>query len=41
MAVPSAEICVGDLVFVPAGTRVPADMVLVRTSDKSGAIFVR
>lgn len=39
--IPSSDIAVGDLIYVPAGARVPADMVLMRTSDKSGAVFIR
>jgi magnesium-transporting ATPase (P-type) len=27
--------------MMPAGARVPADMVLLRTTDKSGAVFIR
>jgi magnesium-transporting ATPase (P-type) len=40
-SVPSSEIRVGDVIFMPAGARVPADMVLLRTTDKSGAVFIR
>jgi len=40
-SVPSADIRVGDVVVMPAGARVPADMVLLRTTDKSGAVFIR
>lgn len=32
---------VGDLIIVEKDERVPADLVLLRTSDKSGAVFVR
>eukprot|EP00698_Gefionella_okellyi_P009663 TRINITY_DN2476_c0_g1_i3.p1 TRINITY_DN2476_c0_g1~~TRINITY_DN2476_c0_g1_i3.p1 ORF type:complete len:1081 (+),score=133.21 TRINITY_DN2476_c0_g1_i3:72-3314(+) len=38
---PSSDICVGDLVFVRSNQRVPADMVLLRTTEKSGASFIR
>jgi len=40
-SVPSADLKVGDVVFVPSGARVPADMLLLRTSDKSGTVFIR
>lgn len=32
---------VGDIIIVEKDERVPADLVLLRTSDKSGAVFVR
>ncbi|XP_052816784.1 probable phospholipid-transporting ATPase IIB [Mya arenaria] len=38
---PSSGIKVGDLVFVEKDQRVPADMVLLRTTEKSGACFIR
>ena len=38
---PSSHIRVGDVIMMPAGARVPADMVLLRTTDKSGAVFIR
>lgn len=40
-AVPSSELRVGDLVLLEKDQRVPADMVLLRTSDASGTSFVR
>ncbi|CED82734.1 aminophospholipid-transporting p-type atpase [Phaffia rhodozyma] len=40
-AVPSSRLQVGDLVVLEKNQRVPADMVLLRTSDKSGTAFVR
>lgn len=40
-AVPSSELRVGDLVLLEKDQRVPADMVLLRTSDVSGTSFVR
>ncbi|EJD04848.1 phospholipid-translocating P-type ATPase [Fomitiporia mediterranea MF3/22] len=40
-AVPSSKIRVGDLVFLEKNQRVPADMVLLRTSDASGTCFIR
>ena len=40
-SVPSSDIKVGDVILMPAGARVPADMVLLRTTDKSGAVFIR
>lgn len=40
-AVASSTIKVGDLVLLEKNQRVPADMVLLRTSDSSGTAFVR
>lgn len=40
-AVPSSKLQVGDLVLLEKNQRVPADMVLLRTSDSSGTAFVR
>ncbi|TDL27061.1 phospholipid-translocating P-type ATPase, partial [Rickenella mellea] len=40
-AVPSSRIRVGDLVHLEKNQRVPADMVLLRTSDVSGTCFIR
>ncbi|ESN91643.1 hypothetical protein HELRODRAFT_96328 [Helobdella robusta] len=37
----SQKIKVGDLIIVEKDQRVPADMVLVRTSDKHGTCFIR
>ncbi|XP_014680758.1 PREDICTED: probable phospholipid-transporting ATPase IIB [Priapulus caudatus] len=39
--VPSSAIRVGDLVFVEKNQRVPADLVLLRTTERSGSCFVR
>jgi phospholipid-translocating ATPase len=39
--VPSSSLRVGDLVLLHKDQRVPADMVLLRTSDTSGTCFVR
>lgn len=39
--VPSSKLKVGDIVIVEKDERVPADLVLLRTSDRSGAVFVR
>lgn len=39
--IPSSNIKVGDMILVEKDQRVPADMVLLRTSDKSGRCFVR
>ena len=41
VSVSSAELKVGDLVYVEKGSRVPADMVLLRTSEHSGSCFIR
>lgn len=35
------EFQVGDLIIVDKDERVPADLVLLRTSEKSGSVFVR
>ena len=40
-SVPSSELCVGDLVVLEKNQRVPADLVLLRTSDASGTCFIR
>ncbi|KAI0056859.1 phospholipid-translocating P-type ATPase [Artomyces pyxidatus] len=40
-AVPSSSIRVGDLVVLEKNQRVPADLVLLRTSDHSGTCFIR
>lgn len=39
--VPSSKIEVGDLILLEKNERVPADMVLLKTSDVSGQVFVR
>nr|CAD7195216.1 unnamed protein product [Timema douglasi] len=39
--VPSSKLRVGDLVVVEKDQRVPADLVLLRTTERSGACFVR
>ncbi|KAJ2662137.1 putative aminophospholipid-translocase [Coemansia sp. RSA 1200] len=41
VVVPSAKIRVGDLVRIEKNQRVPADMLLLRTTESSGACFVR
>ena len=40
-SVPSSSIRVGDLVLLEKNQRVPADLVLLRTSDTSGTCFIR
>ncbi|GAA95919.1 uncharacterized protein L969DRAFT_84487 [Mixia osmundae IAM 14324] len=40
-SVPSSRLRVGDLVVIEKDQRVPADCVLLRTSDESGSCFVR
>ncbi|KAI5476520.1 phospholipid-translocating ATPase, partial [Pseudohyphozyma bogoriensis] len=40
-SVPSSKLRVGDLVFLEKNERVPADILLLRTSDPSGSCFVR
>lgn len=39
--IPSSRIRVGDLVVLKKDQRVPADMVLMRTTESSGACFIR
>ncbi|XP_072168686.1 probable phospholipid-transporting ATPase IIB [Diadema setosum] len=39
--VPSSEIQVSDLILVEKNQRVPADMVLLRTTEKNGSCFIR
>ncbi|KAJ1816463.1 putative aminophospholipid-translocase [Coemansia sp. RSA 2598] len=39
--IPSKKIRVGDLILIEKNQRVPADMVLLRTTESSGACFVR
>lgn len=39
--VPSSKLRVGDMIIVEKGQRVPADLILLRTTEKSGACFVR
>lgn len=39
--VSSSKLRVGDIIIVEKDERIPADLVLLRTSDKSGAVFVR
>jgi len=41
VSVPSSDIKVGDLIFVEKDQRVPADMIFLRTTDKSGTCFIR
>ncbi|KAF8591735.1 phospholipid-translocating P-type ATPase [Ramaria rubella] len=40
-AIPSSKLRVGDLVLLEKNQRVPADLVLLRTSDATGTCFVR
>ncbi|KAK7684500.1 hypothetical protein QCA50_012447 [Cerrena zonata] len=40
-AVPSSSLSVGDLVLLEKNDRVPADLILLRTSDASGTCFIR
>lgn len=39
--VSSSRLHVGDIIVVEKDERIPADLVLLRTSDKSGALFIR
>jgi len=40
-SVPSSSLRVGDLVHLEKNQRVPADLILLRTSDASGTCFIR
>ena len=40
-SVPSSSIRVGDLVVLEKNQRLPADLILLRTSDSSGTCFIR
>ena len=37
----SSDLKVGDIVYVEKGQRVPADMILLRTTEHSGSCFIR
>lgn len=39
--VPSSKIAVGDFIVIEKNSRIPADMVLLRTTEKNGACFIR
>lgn len=39
--IPSSKIKVGDIIQIKANQRIPADMVLLRTTNESGASFIR
>ncbi|KAK9766200.1 putative aminophospholipid-translocase [Basidiobolus ranarum] len=39
--IPSAKIKVGDMVVIRKDQRIPADLILLRTSESSGACFIR
>jgi phospholipid-translocating ATPase len=39
--VPSSSLRVGDLVLLEKNQKVPADLVLLRTSESSGTCFIR
>ena len=41
MSVASSDLKIGDIIYVEKGKRVPADMVLLRTTEQSGACFIR
>ncbi|KAF8491711.1 hypothetical protein F5888DRAFT_1568199, partial [Russula emetica] len=40
-SIPSSSIRIGDLVLLEKNQRVPADLILLRTSDSSGTCFIR
>ena len=37
----SSDLKVGDVIYVEKGKRVPADLVLRRTSETTGSCFIR
>ena len=37
----SSDLKVGDVIYVEKGKRVPADLVLLRTSEATGSCFIR
>lgn len=39
--VPSASLRVGDIVMLQRGERVPADMILLRTNETTGTVYIR
>ncbi|KAG1138765.1 hypothetical protein G6F38_010314 [Rhizopus arrhizus] len=39
--IPSSKIRVGDLLYINKDQRVPADMILLRTTEETGASFIR
>lgn len=39
--IPSSKIRVGDMIVVKKNQNVPADMILLRTTEESGACFIR
>ena len=41
VTVNSSEIKVGDIIYVEKGSRVPADMILLKTTESSGSCFIR
>jgi magnesium-transporting ATPase (P-type) len=41
VSVASSALRVGDIVVIEKGMRAPADVVLLRTTDTSGASFIR
>ncbi|GAA5811925.1 hypothetical protein MFLAVUS_005372 [Mucor flavus] len=40
-SIPSSKIRVGDLIHIMKDQRIPADMILLRTTEESGASFIR
>ncbi|KAG0167337.1 putative aminophospholipid-translocase [Apophysomyces sp. BC1034] len=40
-SIPSSKIRVGDMIIIHKDQRIPADMVLLRTTEESGASFIR
>ena len=40
-SIPASDICVGHFIQVKSNQRIPADMVLLRTTNETGASFIR
>lgn len=38
---PAANVRVGDIIKIHQNERVPADMILLSTTEKSGSVFIR
>jgi len=38
---PASTIKVGDIIKIYQNERVPADMILLQTTEKSGSVFIR
>ena len=38
---PSSNLKVGDIIFVKKNQRIPADLILLHSSNKEGTVFIR